>query len=155
MTPRIASLALALSLAACGAQTSSGKTGGTATTGECKEVGFGEFPGVKSGDKPPLPKEIEQREVAKGKSKFHVGVQACVAPGGNATSLEVTQSSGVPDLDEHVKKTLEGWTFCSFVPEREESQPRCDTLNFDYEVTPGKPAAPPASMPSNQPTPGP
>jgi hypothetical protein len=158
MSLRIAFLvlsAVSIPSGGCATTSSGGPSGGTATSGECKEAGYGEFPGVKSGDKPPVPKDIETREVAAGKLKFHVGAEVCVGPAGNVISINVTEPSGTPDLDEHVKKTLGTWTFCSYVPARDESgKPRCDTLSFDYEIK-QQPASAPASTPSGTPTPGP
>jgi TonB family protein len=153
-------LLLSILGAACGGAGGASKpTGGTAA-GTCREVEHGAFPGVQSGDKPTLPKSIEEREVAAGHKLLKLAIKVCVGPSGNVISADVSEPSQSTDLDAHVKQTVEGWTFCPFTPDREESQPRCDTLRFQFEIKPGGPASAPATpatpaTPTTPPAPAP
>ena len=159
---RVSGLSLLFFFAAssCGGASSTGpgtgtgsKTGGSAA-GKCGEVGFGVFPGVQGGDKPDLPKAVEERAVQWGHHDLKVGLHVCVGPNGNVISAEVKEPSHSTELDAHVKQVVEGWTFCSYVPDRTEKEPRCDTLHFQFEIKPAPtsaPAAPAAAPPAAPP----
>ena len=139
--------ASSLAALACGGASSPGAKSGGSAAGKCGEVAFGAFPGVQSGDKPDLPKAVEEREVAAGHHDLKLGVRVCVGPNGNVISAEVKEPSQSVDLDAHVKQVVEAWTFCSYVPDRTEKEPRCDTLRFQFQIKP-----PPASGPASGPT---
>jgi hypothetical protein len=146
---------LVLAAAGCGGASNTGSKSGGSAAGKCGEVAFGQFPGVQAGDKPELPKAVEEREVAAGPHELKLGLHVCVGPNGNVIAAEVKEPSQSTELDAHVKQVVEGWTFCTYVPDRTEKEPRCDTLRFQFQIkpvpapasAPTTPTAPPAATP--------